>query len=116
MLCDMHDTCCNFFPQAQFASDEERLMQVVYKAYMEILHYPSSILRPYQSHIRTERYGFDSIKREKLSLLFTSGTNRIKSINDLQSLFGLDSRRILRFSIEHVEQILHILQVTFCEP
>ena len=110
MLCDMHDKCCNFFPQAQIASDEERLMQVVFKAYMEILSYPSSILRPYQSHIRTERYGL-KIKREKLSCCFTSGTNRIKSINDLQSLFGLDSRRILRFSIEHVEQILHILQV-----
>jgi hypothetical protein len=42
--CVVQNKCFNFIPQAQIASDEEQLMKVVYKAYMEILSYPSSIL------------------------------------------------------------------------
>jgi len=87
--------------QAQSASDDERLISLVYEAYKEILRLPSAILRPYQSHLRTD-----------------SGANRTRNFEDLRLRFGVDASRILRFSVPQIEEIVDVLQIpadfSFC--
>jgi len=80
--------------QAQILETDVQLMEVVFEAYSEILRRPSTILRPYQSHMRTD-----------------SGANRIKTVGDLRSHFGVESQRVLRFSIEQLEEMIDVMKI-----
>ena len=40
-----------------------------------------------------------------------SGENRILSIADLSSKFGVEARRVLRFSVDQLEELIVILEV-----
>ena len=41
--------------KAQSMSNEEQLIDTLCKVFQEIVSYPNTILRPYQSHMRTDR-------------------------------------------------------------
>ena len=40
-----------------------------------------------------------------------SGANRIKTVGDLRSHFGVESQRVLRFSIEQLEEMIDVMKV-----
>ena len=80
--------------KAQAQSDEDRLMRIIFEVYQSILSLPNSILRPYQSHIRSD-----------------SGSNRLRSLEDLEFRFGIDSVRVLRFSVNQIEEIAEVMEV-----
>ena len=46
--------CC----QAQQGADDERMMILIQRIFLEISNHPDQILRPYQSHFRTDRSEF----------------------------------------------------------
>jgi len=80
--------------QAHQLTSDEDVINAVHRAYMLILSHPASILRPYQSHMRTD-----------------SGTNRIQTRDDLLSKFGVEAQRILRFSVSQLDEIVTVLQI-----
>ena len=100
-----------FTYKAQSSSDDERLISIVYEAYKEILRFPSAILRPYQSHLRTDRWEYRYFWFVKIS--FNSGANRTRNFEDLRFRFGVDAGRILRFSVPQIEEVVDVLQVHF---
>ena len=56
------------------------------------------------------------VENELKSLLFEfecfSGVNRIQSTDHLVSTFGIDCARVMRFSVEQIEEIILVLEVS----
>jgi len=80
--------------QAQSMSNEEELIDTLCKVFQEIVSSSNTVLRPYQSHMRTD-----------------SGVNRIRTREDLSRHFGIEAKRILRFSVEQIDEVLNTLQI-----
>ena len=76
--------------QAMLANTDQELVSLTVAAYRDIMR----VVRPYQAHLRSD-----------------SGSNRIRSMNDVQQKFGIDSSVVLKFTILQLQMMIDTLNI-----